>query len=767
MKNGESPQKTGTSATKKVESSKKRFGLKAKPPPPAPRQPRARQRLGVTVLGVPNADHPLFEDPLLLDLMAEHESPSTPPAPFSESPLDLSWPPVPGGAIPAVETPTGPESGLYDIPAGDDTLPDSLWPSRSWPAHTVDETTAVGEVELDPSWPSPAPMPEILRPVARRTRAPEPAETPRERPAAKAPVAKAQVAKSPVAKASIAKAPVAKAPVAKTPVAKAPIAKASVAKAPVAKTPVAKAPIAKAPVAEVPVANSAVVEPPVAKPPAVETAAATPTAHTQAIQAPLLEIPRDPSPTPSAQTAEPTPLDIPVDLGHTPPTRTHTPAAFNIPVDLSPTPPTETTAPAVFDIPVDLSPTPAAFDIPVDLSPTPPIPSLPTPRPAARRNRETTTGTPAPAASLAESTVAVTETTPQPGSPREARAIETPPDVAATPAPATPAKPVATSPTPTPARARRTRATAPTAPVSKAPEAPVASVAPTPTPSPTPRQRPARPKHVPAPTQIEVATTLPGLTPPQSVLAAPPPVAQAPQAQADDSADAIAALGWPSPGELWSNGPAAQAAPSESDPVAESDGFRPYRQISERDARREGIPSNLERAAKERMQQLSAAWDLSTPDTDGWTAPPPVKSRFFSAEAVSERDATQRRSAEPAASADHDGQPGSGDRDWLEARLASAERELQRVEMRTHGQNGDLRNARRREIAEAVRQALGDRELATHFDLRVDNGLFAFQRRRPGVSAGPGPIRGAANILVADSAGRIRQSEPVRPDDLD
>ncbi len=739
MKNGESPQKTGTSATKKVESSKKRFGLKAKPPPPAPRQPRARQRLGVTVLGVPNADHPLFEDPLLLDLMAEHESPSTAPAPFSESPLDLSWPPVPGGATPAVETSTGTESGLYEIPAGDDTLPDSLWPSRSWPAHTVDETTAVGEVERDPSWPSPAPMPEILRPVARRTRAPEPAETPRERPAAKAPVAKATVAKAPVAKA-----PVAKAPVAKTPVAKTPIAKAPVAKAPVAKTPVAKAPIAKALVAEVSAAKAPVAD---AKPPAVEAASVTPTAHAPAIQAPLLEIPRDPSPTPSAPTAEPATLDIPVDL--------------------SPTPPTETPARAAFDIPVDLSPTPAAFDIPVDLSPTPPIPSLPTPRPAARRNRETTPGTPAPtpAASLAESPVAVTETTPQHGSPGDAGAVETPPNVAAAPAPVTPAKPVATSPTPTPAPARRTRAAAPDAPGSKAPEASVAIVAPTPTPSPAPRQRPARPKHRPAPTQVEVATTLPGLTPPQSALAAPPPVTPAPQAQPDDSADAIAALGWPSPGELWSNGPAAQDASSESDLVAESGGFRPYRQISERDARREGIPSDAERAANERMEQLSAAWYLSTSETDGWTAPP-VKSRFFSAEAVAERDTMQRRSPEPAASVDHDGQPASGDPDWLEARLASAERELQRVEMRTHGQNGDLRNARRREIAEAVRQALGDRELATHFDLRVDNGLFAFQRRRPGVSAGPGPIRGAANILVADSAGRIRQSEPVLPDDL-
>ena len=117
--------------------------------------------------------------------------------------------------------------------------------------------------------------------------------------------------------------------------------------------------------------------------------------------------------------------------------------------------------------------------------------------------------------------------------------------------------------------------------------------------------------------------------------------------------------------------------------------------------------------------------------------------------------------AGPAASPDRVGEPSGSDRDLLEARLASAERELQRIEMRTHGQNVDLRNARRREIAEAVRHALGDRELATHFDLRVDNGLFAFQRRRPG------PIRGEANLLVADPVGRIGQSEPVRSADLD
>ena len=67
VKHGESAPKTGTSASKKGESSKKRFGKKAKPPPPAPRQPRTRQRLSVTVLGLPNADRPLFEDPLLAD----------------------------------------------------------------------------------------------------------------------------------------------------------------------------------------------------------------------------------------------------------------------------------------------------------------------------------------------------------------------------------------------------------------------------------------------------------------------------------------------------------------------------------------------------------------------------------------------------------------------------------------------------------------------------------------------------------------------------
>jgi hypothetical protein len=223
----------------------------------------------------------------------------------------------------------------------------------------------------------------------------------------------------------------------------------------------------------------------------------------------------------------------------------------------------------------------------------------------------------------------------------------------------------------------------------------------------------------------------------------PDSVTPTPQAQPDGSTDAIAAPGWPSPGELWSSGRAAAAASPEPEPVSESDGFRPYRQISERDARREGTFTDAERAATKRMEELSAAWELSASEPDAWTAPPRPESRFFSAEA---------------ASADLAAQPAHEDLDWLEARLASAERELQRVEMRTHGENGDLRNARRREIAEAVRHALGDRELATHFDLRVDNGLFAFQRRPSGALAATGPIRGEASVLVADSAGRIRQS---------
>jgi hypothetical protein len=171
------------------------------------------------------------------------------------------------------------------------------------------------------------------------------------------------------------------------------------------------------------------------------------------------------------------------------------------------------------------------------------------------------------------------------------------------------------------------------------------------------------------------------------------------------------------------------------------------------------------------MEELAAAWELSNSEPEVWTAPPPAASRFFSVEAAAQQDAMQRRTAETPG----DGEatpivleiPAAGDGDWLEARLAAAERELQRVEMRTHGENGDLRNARRREIAEAVRHALGDREMATHFDLRVDNGLFAFQRRRPGALAATGPIRGEANVLIADSAGRIRAAGPVRPDDRD
>ena len=68
--------------------------------------------------------------------------------------------------------------------------------------------------------------------------------------------------------------------------------------------------------------------------------------------------------------------------------------------------------------------------------------------------------------------------------------------------------------------------------------------------------------------------------------------------------------------------------------------------------------------------------------------------------------------------------PGS-DRDLLEARLASAERELRRIEMRTHGQNGDLRNARRHEIAEAVRTAL-DPEWRLEFRKRAREWTYRY-----------------------------------------
>ena len=65
----------------------------------------------------------------------------------------------------------------------------------------------------------------------------------------------------------------------------------------------------------------------------------------------------------------------------------------------------------------------------------------------------------------------------------------------------------------------------------------------------------------------------------------------------------------------------------------------------------------------------------------------------------------------------------------LEQRVAAAEAELRRIAKRTKGKKGDLRRAGKDKIAKQVRKALGDPEIAHHFDLQVGKGRFAFARR--------------------------------------
>ena len=206
-----------------------------------------------------------------------------------------------------------------------------------------------------------------------------------------------------------------------------------------------------------------------------------------------------------------------------------------------------------------------------------------------------------------------------------------------------------------------------------------------------------------------------------------------------------ALAGWPAMGEFASGTAGNNTAEAPADAPA-SGGFQPYRAVYERHLH----TGNL---APEVINNLP---DLSVM---------PNKPRFFSAEvAAAEEEARARHrmesvkegdgspivfeipaeggrtvrivvssddGVEPVVSAGVVEQPTSAEQERLEARLAAIEEELRRVESRTNGEDGDLRNARQREIADAVHNALGDRELAPHFDFTMGNGRFTFQRRTP------------------------------------
>ena len=227
---------------------------------------------------------------------------------------------------------------------------------------------------------------------------------------------------------------------------------------------------------------------------------------------------------------------------------------------------------------------------------------------------------------------------------------------------------------------------------------------------------------------------------PSQSAAAPAPATTEASAASDE-----AYAGWPSIGEFASGTTSNDTADTDAAAVT-TDGFQPYRAVYERHLH----TGNLAPEVVNNLRDLSAM---------------PNKPRFFSAEvAAAEEEARARHRMEsvkegdgspivfeipaeggrtvrivvssdggvdPVVSAGIVEQPTSAEQERLEARLAAIEEELRRVESRTTGEDGDLRNARQREIADAVHNALGDRDLAPHFDFTMGNGRFTFQRRTP------------------------------------
>jgi hypothetical protein len=145
------------------------------------------------------------------------------------------------------------------------------------------------------------------------------------------------------------------------------------------------------------------------------------------------------------------------------------------------------------------------------------------------------------------------------------------------------------------------------------------------------------------------------------------------------------------------------------EPIEDEDGFRPYRAVYEGNLHKVAADDP---AASEWIERAAAAWEMYT--------------------------------------------SASTDNPALEARLDAVELELHRVARRT-GRNGDLRDARRLDIAKAVSDALGDRDLAVHFDLSVSDGRFAFERRDLALAGVAGPAAPKAG------PGRIRQTRKVQP----
>lgn len=745
MKKAEPPKKAGTAKTTAkapADASKKRFGIKGKTPPPAPRQARVRPRLSVTVLGDPNPDRPLFEDPILTQLNSADAGPAPASAPV-ETAIDLDWP-------------------KQEAPKATAERPDF---EVDWPAYVEggahdDVAAAPGEDFLDLSWPpaatADAPKAQAKAP-ARPTRA-----------AAKAAPAKPATAKQTPAK-------------------------------PAARKAAAKPPVAPVP-ADAPVDLS---WPPADTAPA-EPAAVSPPPPVLAIDLDLSAPPPIPADATEDVTA-PAALELPIAPRRTAdPVESEKPS-FAIELDLSPTPPQVDVPPAPIDIAASIPDLPAALrlgptsiDIPMDLSPTPPVPTLWTPEPRERTAVTTSAETQTapspvesapkievPSAPAAEPTPHEVTTDPNlapaavnASSPTEVAWPEvTLPVAEATPeaAPLAPAltKAAVTQPAPKPKHARQPApvevpaAVSVPAPVQAAPaEAPVAQVEPAQDVAPTPRAKKApaprvapkvetpkaeapveAPKaealveipapvveaevtevaapvaevEVPAPAPVPAATPAPA--PPAArksrrasapapasaiVDVTPPPAPIQVPAAVETAADAgqVAAPGWPTPSELTKAGNAKKSASysasrigrSRNADTSRSDDFRPYKPIHERNI--ESLEDQIADAEElVWIERAAALWDRSATETEDRKV------------------------------------------DWLEVRLKEAEKELRKVEARTRDEDGDLRHARKLEITEEIRRALGDDELALHFDIRVGHGRFVFSRKDDD-GARPGMIRG-------------------------
>lgn len=875
MKNGEAPAKVGATrvstakasgSTKTTggspgtsDASKKRFGLKGKPPPPAPRQPRARQRLSVTVLGTPGAERPMFEDPLLSELQAKAAA-SAPGSATSvlEVPFDLSWPP------PATDDAGDSGTGLVNLswpsPTSIDAAPLRTPKATSRrPSSVADDTAATLEAQFDLSWPSPAPAP---RPGASDS---EDAATALDATDAERDLwPEVHQLDIPV---ELRVTPPTQAPKRARVEIPFDLGSASTVELPAMDPPRLEVPLDLSTAPPVPVDLSLSAAPPV---PSVSP------------ETTRLAIPRDLSPTPPVPTVKASPSAA--GRNPTGPRRT-TPSGTSTAADVPAVPPapsrpaaaqrTQTTPTGVPTVPARIgstqtpvgmpqapspttrlrTPTPAtprAAETPIDTAVNAPGAKAPAPPRLARRDRPAPSPQPKPAAvasttpadstkpsaaqtRAAKPTPATSKSAARPTAPprpaqsartatqtpehtteavpvsvsvdQAPRAIDAmpaanpiiaapgPSAVTEAPAPSAVAQIPTSAQTPTqtddvptahvptattqPKKARRRRAAATrTRPVAAPAAEPAVATTRSPSTRVTRRKSAAAESAPPLVASVQAPAPAPEVTAPPTVATSPPPAA-APQATPvasvspgsevalttpSDTNHPVDAPGWPSLGEFAKA--AATTATAEPVAAATDDDFRPYRAVSERDAKRHGDAADAHAIAEQIERE--AAWERAA-ETDEPDMPAEVMEHDVVA-AIEQRWTTLTSGGDPAPGADvrNDSHSVTANADdlrlqsrvedeQLEARLEAAERELRRLETRTNQTNGDLRNARRREIAAAVRQVLADDELTSHFELLLGDGRFEFHRRGPGISSTAGPIR----RLVAEDGGDAHDTPPA------